>query len=132
MLDIISVLDLLTRWLSASWIKDKQSVLEMFLPLYSNMGKSTEVEIIWIGLQSFHNLHLDGYVGKIVQWGRLGQLEKLENAFEKILNSSKKVSEKHHNSLLHVYANVVVATKNLQNCCLIQFWSLCEFSFQAT
>jgi len=85
-------------------LKDKQSVLKMLLPLYADLGKLTEVERIWTDLESFPNLCLDGYVAGVVAWGKLGQLEKAEITFEKLRNSGKKVSAKHYNALLDVYA----------------------------
>jgi len=85
--------------------KDKRSVLKMLLPLYADLGKSSEVERIWKDLESCSSIFLDEYIAGVEAWGKLGQLEKAEITFEKLLNSGKKVSAKHYNALLNVYAD---------------------------
>eukprot|EP01018_Ginkgo_biloba_P036159 Gb_27873 [translate_table: standard] len=85
--------------------KDKRSVMKMLLPLYADLGKVGEVERVWKVCESFSNLLLNEYVAAIVAWGKLGQIEKAEAIFESMLNSGKKVSAKHYNALLGVYAD---------------------------
>lgn len=85
--------------------KDKRIVLKIVLPLYAELGKTNEVERIWKDLESFPSMFLDEYIAGIEAWGKLGQLEKAEITFEKLLNSGKVVSAKHYNSLLNVYAD---------------------------
>lgn len=85
--------------------KDKRSVLKMVLPLYADLGKTNEVERIWKDLESFPHIFLDEYIAGVEAWGKLGQLEKAEITFEKLLNCGKVVSAKHYNSLLNIYAD---------------------------
>jgi len=86
-------------------LKDKRSCLKMLLPLYAELGKPTEVERIWKDFEAFPALRLDEYATGVVAWGKLGQIEKAEITFEKLLNSGKKLSAKHYNALLNVYAD---------------------------
>lgn len=95
-------------------LMDKRSRLRILLTLYAYLGKPTEVERIWKDFEAFPDLRLDEYVAGVGAWGKLGQIEKAEVTFEKVLNSGKKILTKHYDALLNVYADNHLLLKGKQ------------------
>ncbi|KAG9454899.1 hypothetical protein H6P81_007803 [Aristolochia fimbriata] len=71
-------------------------------PLYAILGKASSVEHVWKLHETSLSIH--EYLSVIEAWGKLGQVQKAEEAFEK-LEKKWKLSSKCYTALLKVYAH---------------------------
>ncbi|KAL8489317.1 hypothetical protein ACS0TY_024799 [Phlomoides rotata] len=90
-------------------IKKNRWVSRMLIPIYASLGRGDEVDRIWNVCE--HNPRLEECLAVIEAWGQLNQVEKAEEAFEKMLKKLKKPSSKHYTALLKVYANHKMLSK---------------------
>ncbi|XP_072974957.1 pentatricopeptide repeat-containing protein At1g80270, mitochondrial-like [Typha angustifolia] len=88
---------------------ENRKACKLLLPLYAMLGKADEVERIWKWCES--DPSLDECLAAIEAWGKLGRVEDAESVFESMLRTWKKLSSKHYNSLLNVYANHKLLSK---------------------
>ncbi|XP_074588554.1 pentatricopeptide repeat-containing protein At1g80270, mitochondrial-like [Curcuma longa] len=83
-------------------IQENRYVCRVLLPLYAAMGKADDVARIW------KVCHTEPYLGEclsaIAAWGKLGQIEKAEEVFEKMVKTWN-FSSKYYGVMLKVYAN---------------------------
>ncbi|CAL9133231.1 unnamed protein product [Musa textilis] len=89
-------------------IKENRHVCRVLLPLYAALGKVDDVGRVWKVCEA--NPRLEECLAAIEAWDKLGQIEKAEEAFENI-SKKWKLSSKHYNAMLKVYANHKLLTK---------------------
>ncbi|XP_051150676.1 pentatricopeptide repeat-containing protein At1g80270, mitochondrial-like [Andrographis paniculata] len=90
-------------------LKNHRKVYSLLFPIYASLGKEDEVERIWKACES--NPRWEECLAIIDAWGKLGKVEKAEEAFNKLLQKIKKPNSKHFTALLKVYANHKMLTK---------------------
>nr|CAD1839948.1 unnamed protein product [Ananas comosus var. bracteatus] len=90
-------------------IKENRASCKALLPLYAALGKADEVERIWKECEA--NPRIDEFLAVIEAWGKLGLVEKAEEAFEEVLKKWKKLSSMYYTALLKVYANHKLLSK---------------------
>lgn len=90
-------------------LEEHRWACKALLPIYADLRKSDEVGRVWKICESKPSL--DECIAAIEAWGKLGQVEKAEAVFEKMLKQWKKVSSKHYSALLKVYANHKMLSK---------------------
>ncbi|GLJ08235.1 hypothetical protein SUGI_0084610 [Cryptomeria japonica] len=106
--------ELLIKELENSYMNERH-VLKILLPLYADVGKDNEIERVWNIFESSHTIFMSEYIAGIKAWGKLGNIEKAEVIFEKLLNSGKKIkSPRAYKSLLDVYANHNLSLKGME------------------
>ncbi|KAK8594150.1 hypothetical protein V6N13_125959 [Hibiscus sabdariffa] len=84
-------------------IKESRWGCRFLLPLYAELGKADEVERIWSVCES--KPRFDEYLAAIEAWGKLGQIEKSEAVFDRMLETSKKLPARYYSKLLRVYSD---------------------------
>lgn len=84
-------------------ITEKKWACPSLLPLYAALGKGDDVARVWEACEG--SPRLDDCLAAIEAWGKLGEVEKAEEAFERMTKIAKKPSSKHYSALLRVYAN---------------------------
>ncbi|GMJ02368.1 PENTATRICOPEPTIDE REPEAT 596 [Hibiscus trionum] len=84
-------------------IKENRWRCRYLLPLYAELGKADEVERIWKVCES--KPRLEEYLAAIDAWGKLGQIEKSEAVFDRLLETSKKLPARFYTKLLKVYSD---------------------------
>ncbi|EYU18619.1 hypothetical protein ABFS82_10G153300 [Erythranthe guttata] len=84
-------------------ISKNRWICQWLIPIYATLGKADEVERIWKVCEP--NSRFVEAMAAIGAWGHLGNIEKAEAAFDKIVEKIKKPSSKHFNALLKVYTN---------------------------
>ncbi|URE23596.1 DNA-binding protein [Musa troglodytarum] len=89
-------------------IKENRNVCRVLLPLYAALGKVDDVGRVWKVCEA--NPRLEECLAAIEAWDKLGQIEKAEEAFENI-SKKWKLSSKHYNAMLKVYANHKLLSK---------------------
>ncbi|KAE8697760.1 Pentatricopeptide repeat-containing protein [Hibiscus syriacus] len=117
-LDILTQSILAKHYVSAGLAEKAEEVLKMMegdnikenrwgcrflLPLYAELGKADEVERIWKVCES--NPRFEECMAAIEAWGKVGQIEKSEAAFDGQLATSKKLPAKCYTKLLKVYSD---------------------------
>ncbi|XP_074588300.1 pentatricopeptide repeat-containing protein At1g80270, mitochondrial-like isoform X2 [Curcuma longa] len=80
-----------------------RSTCKILLPLYAAFGKADDVARIW-KVRDMMKPFLDECLVAIEAWGKLGQIEKAEEVFEKMIKTWKFPS-KSYVAMLQVYAN---------------------------
>lgn len=90
-------------------LEEHRWACKALLPIYADLRKSDEVGRVWKICESKPSL--DECIAAVEAWGKLGQVEKAEAVFEKMLKQWKKVSSKHYSALLKVYANHKMLSK---------------------
>ncbi|KAE8734377.1 Pentatricopeptide repeat-containing protein [Hibiscus syriacus] len=84
-------------------IKQNRWGCKFLLPLYAELGKADEVERIWKVCES--KPRFEEYLAAVEAWGKLGQVEKSEAVFDRLLETSKKLPAKHYTKMLKVYSD---------------------------
>ncbi|KAL4273360.1 hypothetical protein GQ457_13G010970 [Hibiscus cannabinus] len=84
-------------------IKQNRRGCRFLLPLYAELGKVDEVERIWKVCES--KPFFEEYLAAIEAWGKLGQIEKSEAVFDRLLATSKKLPARYYTKLLKVYSD---------------------------
>ncbi|CAM8955749.1 unnamed protein product [Rhodiola kirilowii] len=84
-------------------LKANRPACAYLLPLYASLGDANEVKRIWEVCES--RPYLPECMGAIEAWGRLKNVEEAERVFDKMLQTSKRISAKQYNSLLKVYVD---------------------------
>ncbi|XP_020080956.1 pentatricopeptide repeat-containing protein At1g80270, mitochondrial-like [Ananas comosus] len=95
--------------MEGSDIKENRASCKALLPLYAALGKADEVERIWKECEA--SPRIDEFLAVIEAWGKLGLVEKAEEAFEEVLKKWKKLSSMYYTALLKVYANHKLLSK---------------------
>ncbi|KAE8731217.1 Detected protein of confused Function [Hibiscus syriacus] len=83
-------------------IKQNRWGCRFLLPLYAELRKADEVERIWKDCES--KPRFEEYLAAVEAWGKLGQVEKSEAVFDRLLETSKKLPAKHYTKMLKVYS----------------------------
>lgn len=84
-------------------LKENRWACRYLLSLYADLGKADEVERIWKACEP--KPFFDEYLAAIEAWGKLGEIEKAEAVFERMLKASKNLPARYYSTLLKVYAN---------------------------
>jgi pentatricopeptide repeat protein len=87
---------------------DNRHAIRSLLDLYSILGSPDDVERIW---KSCTEPKLDDYLAAIGAWGKLGNIERAEAAFEALRKTSPKLTSKYFNAMLNVYAENKLLSK---------------------
>ncbi|XP_042474555.1 pentatricopeptide repeat-containing protein At1g80270, mitochondrial-like [Zingiber officinale] len=83
-------------------IQENRYICKVLLPLYAALGKADNVARIWKVCDT--KPYLGECIAAIVAWGKLGQIEKAEEVFEKMVKTWN-FSSKYYGAMLKVYAN---------------------------
>ncbi|XP_042469427.1 pentatricopeptide repeat-containing protein At1g80270, mitochondrial-like [Zingiber officinale] len=83
-------------------IQENRYICKVLLPLYAALGKADDVARIWKVCDT--KPYLGECIAAIVAWGKLGQIEKAEEVFEKMVETWN-FSSKYYGAMLKVYAN---------------------------
>ncbi|KAL5994777.1 hypothetical protein ACLOJK_024832 [Asimina triloba] len=81
------------------------------LRIYSSFGKVDEVGRIWNACEANPQLH--EYLAALNAWGRLGDVERAEAVFEKIVEKWKHATSKHYLFLLNIYVDHKMFAKGM-------------------
>lgn len=90
-------------------ILENRQALFYLLPLYAALGKTDEVERLW--KVCLMNPRPQECLAAIEAWGTLKNIDEAEAAFDTILKTGKKLTSRHYNALLTVYANQKMPAK---------------------
>eukprot|EP00262_Sarcandra_glabra_P022201 TRINITY_DN9753_c0_g1_i1.p1 TRINITY_DN9753_c0_g1~~TRINITY_DN9753_c0_g1_i1.p1 ORF type:complete len:631 (+),score=104.14 TRINITY_DN9753_c0_g1_i1:125-2017(+) len=121
----ISIQAMMTRHYIFSGLKEKaeavlkemerekgknREAIKALLTLYAALGKADDVSRIWNEACKI-GPRLEECVAAIGAWGKLKKVENAEAVFEKLLKKCDRLSSKHYNALLMVYAHNKMITK---------------------
>ncbi|KAH6828672.1 PENTATRICOPEPTIDE REPEAT 596 [Perilla frutescens var. hirtella] len=79
------------------------SVCRFLLPVYASLGRGDEVRRIWKVCES--NPQVEQCMAAIEAWGHLKSLEEAEAVFDIMSKNLKRLSSRHYDALLYVYAD---------------------------
>ncbi|KAL4203364.1 hypothetical protein AMTRI_Chr01g127540 [Amborella trichopoda] len=82
-------------------IERNRDACKALLPLYAALGKADEVSRIWKVVEP--SPRLDECLAVIEAWGKLGDTEKAEAVFERMLKTWKNISSRYYSALIKVY-----------------------------
>ncbi|CAO2822285.1 unnamed protein product [Amaranthus hypochondriacus] len=84
-------------------------VCPVLLPIYATLGRANDVERVWEVCRS--KLRQADYLAAIEAWGKLKNVEQAEAVFQKMTKSFKRISSRHYNIMLKVYAQNKLLSK---------------------